>query len=384
MESQFYLVVPPGLEDFAILEFTEKWPLIFLGSPLPELVKGKGGLSFTAPLDEAVRLNHYLKIPTRLLLRIAEFKCRDFPKLYQKLGKISWNLYLRGQIPELEFSAKNSRLFDSRRAEKTLADALKLYYKGQPPKKKHSDSLATIPPQKLYMRLEDDVCTVSMDTSGERLERRGYRTHVGEAPMRGSLASGLLLALKNELKNSLSLLDPMCGSGTFLLESALFYTPTPRNDFSYLFFPSLSHLPPFKGAPLKTAGLFSNHIGKDIDSKVLEAALHNREEAKLCDKEIAFTQEDLFAQTQATKESLAVICNPPYGERLSAGEIDKEFFDKMLKALSDKYEAQIIALLFPEHFGTPKSPKGLQLIKQYKLSNGGLKVQFLIWKCSSL
>ncbi len=380
MESQFYLVVPPGLEHFAILEFTEKWPLIFSDSPLPELTQGKGGLSFTAPLDQAVRLNHYLKIPTRLLLRVAEFKCRDFPKLYQKLSKLPWNLYLRGQIPELAFSAKNSRIFDSRRAEKALADALKLYYKGQPPKKKHSDSLASIPPQKLFIRLEDDVCTVSMDTSGERLERRGYRTHVGEAPMRGSLASGLLLALKEELRKELALLDPMCGSGTFLLESALFYTPTPRNDFSYLFFPSLGHLPPFKGAPLKSEGLFLKHLGKDIDAKVLEAALHNREEAKLSEKEILFKEEDLFSKPAETKETYAIICNPPYGERLSAGEIDKEFFDKMLKALAEKYEAQIIGLLFPEHFGTPKSPKGLQLVKQYKLSNGGLRVQFLIWK----
>ncbi len=380
MESQFYLVVPPGLEHFATLEFTEKWPLIFADSPLPELTQGKGGLSFAASLDQAVRLNHYLKIPTRLLLRIAEFKCRDFPKLYQKLCKLPWNLYLRGQIPELEFSAKNSRIFDSRRAEKALADALKLYYKGQPPKKKHLDGLASIPLQKLFIRLEDDVCTVSMDTSGERLERRGYRTHVGEAPMRGSLASGLLLGLREELKNSLPLLDPMCGSGTFLLESALFYTPTPRNDFSYLFFPSLSHLPPFKGAPLKNEGLFSQHLGKDIDPKVLEAALHNREEAKLSENEIRFIVKDLFSQPTESKDTCAIICNPPYGERLSAGEIDKEFFGKMLEALNEKYQAQIIGILFPEHFGTPKSPKGLQLIKQFKLSNGGLRVQFLIWK----
>lgn len=380
MESQFYLVVPPGLEHFALVEFTEKWALLFEGSPVPTLVEGKGGLSFAAPLEQAVRLNHYLKIPTRLLLRIADFKCRDFPKLYQKLGKLPWNQYLRGQIPELEFSAKNSRVFDSRRAEKTLADALKLYYKAQPPKKKHTDSLATIPPQKLFMRFEDDICTVSMDTSGERLERRGYRTHIGEAPLRGSLASGLLLALHTELKDASTLLDPMCGSGTFLFESALYYAPTPRQDFSYLFFPCLAQLPPFKGGPLKDKGLFPFHLGKDLDPKVLEAALHNRGEAKLSESEIKFSHEDLFSESKSEENSLAVICNPPYGERLSAGEIDKEFFDKMLKALESKYSPQIIGLLFPEHFGTPKSPKGLKLHKTFKLSNGGLKVQFLIWK----
>lgn len=380
MDSQFYLIVPLGLEHFALAELSEKWALLFPEAAPLSIREGKGGISFEGPLEQIVRLNHYLKIPTRLLLRIAEFKCRDFPKLYQKLTKIPWNLYLRGQIPELEFSSKASRIFDSRKVEKVIADALKLYYKAQPPKKKHLETLASIPTQKLYIRFEDDTCTVSMDTSGERLERRGYRTHIGEAPLRGSLAAGLLLALKQEIQIDCSLLDPMCGSGTFLLESALYYAATPRLDFSYLFFPCLAQLPPFKEIVLKGQGLFLKHIGKDIDCKVLEAALHNRTEAHLSEEQIHFSKEDLFSEEKSDLNSLAVICNPPYGERLNAGEIDKEFFDKMLKAIDQKYKPQIIGLLFPENFGTPQAPRGFQLHKAIRLSNGGIKVQFLIWK----
>lgn len=380
MESQFYLIVPPGLEHFALIELTEKWGLLFPELPPLVVIEGKGGINLTGSLEKIVRLNHYLKIPTRLLLRVAEFKCRDFPKLYQKLCKLPWNLYLRGQIPELEFSSKNSRIFDSRKVEKVIEDALKLYYKAQPPKKKHFESLNSIPLQKIFVRFENDLCTISMDTSGERLERRGYRTHIGQAPLRGSLAAGLLLALQSELNERTKLLDPMCGSGTFLLESALYYTPTPRNDFSYIFFPCCSQLPPFKGGPLKEQGLFTPHFGKDLDNKVLEAAIHNQTEAKLTEKEITFSCEDLFTETKIELNPLAIICNPPYGERLNAGEIDKEFFEKILFILKNKYAPQIIGLLFPEHFGIPKSPEGYQFLKFIKLSNGGLKVQFLIWK----
>jgi len=388
MQHQFYLIVPLGLEVLAISEFTEKWTLLFKQSPLPLLKESHGGVTFTALLEEAVILNHYLKTPTRLLLRFAEFKARDFPKLYNKLCKLPWNLFLRGQIPELEFSSKESRIFDSRKVEKVLTDALRFFYKAQPPKKIHLENLDSLPTQKIYIRFENDTCTVSIDTTGERLERRGYRTHVGEASLRGSLASGLLLALKNELKNEageeLTLIDPMCGSGTFLFESALYYAPSPRQDFSYLFFPYLSKRLPFQAVPLKEKGLFSFHHGKDLDEQILKAAIHNREEAKLTHDQIEFSKEDLFLGETSSTQTNAIICNPPYGERLNPGEIDKEFFEQMLQAINSKYNPLAIGLLFPVDFGTPKSPSSYTLKKTFNLSNGGLKVQFLIWKKRSL
>ena len=182
-----------------------------------------GGIEIECLLHIGLSLNYILRTPTRILLRIGEFKCRDASKLYQKISKFNWAPWLIGQTPEVEISTSNSRLFDSRKIEKSIQDGVLQFYRHKPVKKKYLDhysntELKNLP--KIYYRSVDDIVTISLDTTGERLHKRGEKTLTGLAPIRENLAALLLLELQSYLKKSdYRLIDPMCGSGTFLIEA---------------------------------------------------------------------------------------------------------------------------------------------------------------------
>jgi len=216
MTYKFFLIIPPGFESLAKDELQEKWSIHFPTIALPTMDLTAGGISLETELPIGASLNLILKIPTRILLRLETFKCRDFPKLFNKVIKLNWNSYLLGKLPEINSTSKSSRIFDSRKIEKCFHDGIKEFYKRQPPKKKNLEKEG--PLFSLFVRFEDDECTISIDTSGDPLFKRGVKTLTSKAPIRENLAAGLLYFLKKESSIE-TLIDPMCGSGTFLFES---------------------------------------------------------------------------------------------------------------------------------------------------------------------
>ena len=201
-----------------------------------------GGIEIECSLNAGFKLNTILRCPTRILLRLSEFKCRDAPKLFQKTSKFPWAQWMIGQTPTVVSSSSNSRLFDSRKIEKAISDGINQYYKHQPVKKKYLDLLSTTDADLLptiYFRAVDDLCTLSLDTTGERMHLRGEKLLTGLAPIRENLAALLLLEIQRNLTQdkSFTLIDPMCGSGTFLLEAKLANTITIDRSYSFHFIP---------------------------------------------------------------------------------------------------------------------------------------------------
>ncbi len=177
---QLFLIIPPGLEDLALKEVELKCPVSGI-----EVVKG--GLELTADLDWVVKAHTTLKIPTRILMRLTNFKVRDFPKLYQKFSSFKWNQYLSHPEPEWEISCTKSRLNHTGRIEETVKKALDEAMRKQPlgkdwEKKQYS-------PQTFYIRIFDDELTLSLDLTGDPLYKRGLQKIKGEAPIRENFAA---------------------------------------------------------------------------------------------------------------------------------------------------------------------------------------------------
>src|SRR5690606_24729391 len=117
MEYKIFLIVPPGLEALAKRELLEK-------CPLPSIETMKGGLEVLADLEWIVRAHTILKIPTRMLLRLTEFKVKDFPKLHQKFLNLKWNAFLSPPKAELENPSSRFRVMQTGRIEETVKKAL--------------------------------------------------------------------------------------------------------------------------------------------------------------------------------------------------------------------------------------------------------------------
>ena len=144
---RLFLIIPPGLEDLAVREMNQKL------APVKHNVI-KGGIEAEADLEWIVNAHLLLKIPVRILLRITEFKVKDFPKLHQKFAKFAWKDFLAHPEPEWEITCRKSRLMHTGRIEETikkaLADAMVKQPLSQDWKRKNYS------PQTFYVRLEDD------------------------------------------------------------------------------------------------------------------------------------------------------------------------------------------------------------------------------------
>ena len=364
--NQFFLIILPGLEDLAHRELMEKCP--------PEAACViKGGIEVTANLEWISEAHLRLKIPTRILLRLSEFKVRDFPKLHQKFLNLNWNKFLSHPSPSWEISCTKSRLNHTGRIEDTITSALGEALKKQPLSRdweKHQ-----YPAQTFYVRLVDDNLVLSLDLTGEPLYKRNLQSLKGEAPLRENIAAALVYELTQGISDEVTLLDPMCGSGTFLTEALTFKTPLHLRSFAF------ESAPFFKGKTLKKTkeiipvGLVQKAVGYDINQELLKKV-----SAELENFPIEFRNSDSLKTSLKAQETV-MICNPPYGERLKL-EGQRGAF---LKAAWKKF----IEVDRPLRFGwlLPKdmddlflNPQGYREVSRRSFRNGGLPVTFWIWQ----
>lgn len=384
-QSRFFIVYPVDLEDLGLVELKEKFAQHFADSLISLTIVKQipGGLEIECPLHIGLRLNTILRTPTRILLRLAEFKCRDAPKLFQKISKFNWSPWLIGQTPEVESATANSRLFDSRKIEKAIQDGVLQYYRHKPVKKKYLEHLATTDLKnlpKIYFRCVDDVCTLSLDTTGERLHLRGEKTLTGLAPIRESLAALLLKELQAHLRaDTYTLIDPMCGSGTFLFEANDSNAVTVGREFSYLHTPvALDDKTILKKLEAgDNESYFSNLLGFEINSEVVKLAKKNCENTK-----IKIEQADLFNETPIIAKPSVVIINPPYGIRvgergIGEEEINLAYYLKVIAAVKKKFSPELLGIIVPNDYKL-KSNKDFTIHSARAFKNGGIEVVFYI------
>lgn len=379
-ENNFYFIYPLGFEELGLRELNLKWPLIFPERPLPTFHKKSGQITATLLLEEGLLLNFYLKIPTRILLQIDSFRCRDFPKLFKKLNQITWNDYLRGNIPTFKISSKKSRVFDSRKIENTAIKAIETYKKAYPLKKKVLED-PYLNESFIHIQIQDDDCLISLDTSDGELWKRGNVLFNSKAPIRENLAAGLIFSLftaTQKLEMAFPLLDPMCGRGTFLEEASTFFKPSIRS-FNFQKWPIYEKN---ELKPLETPTYwYSSFFGFDLSEESIEASQKN---TVLSKNNINYKKQDFFENSYP--ESCAMIVNPPYGIRLPLNKVEShgKFFNTLIEKSFKDYNTQWLGIIIPSDYSVKEKKKGLfDLFTSFNFSNGGLKVVFYLFKKSN-
>jgi putative N6-adenine-specific DNA methylase len=360
---QCYIIVPIGSEERA-LEEMNSWITYWSGSSRL-LSKNSGGLLVEGPLDEIIKFNHALKIPVRILLRLTEFKARDFPKLFQKASQIDWNDYLLNPHPQFKISSHTSRLMHTDRMSETFLDAIKKYLKHHPIKQKWINQ--NLPPATFFVRSENDGFTLSLDLSGEPLYKRNLQPLKGIAPIRENLAAWLLLEILKDIKGEVDLIDPMCGSGTFLFE-ALSLGEMINRPMAYQTSPFQRAIK-FQSRPLPYS--FAHLYGYDIDQLLI-----NKINPK--NSLMTFSHHDLFTNQQMPKpnnnRTRILICNPPYGFRIKTHD-HHDYFLTLLKKI-DQYQSDKALVIIPHEKLNAKIKAWATEVMTF--SNGGITVCALI------
>lgn len=304
-DLEIFLAAPPGLEDVLLDEARS------LGFAGPAVTAG--GVLTRGDWPEVWRANLSLRGAGRVLVRIGAFYAVHLAQLDKRARRLPWAQVLpRGASVRVDATCQNSRIWHggaaAQRIGRAAGDAL-----GAP-----SAQDADI---RILVRIVDDFCTISLDTSGEPLHRRGAKLAVGKAPMRETLAALFLRACR--FRGDEPLIDPMCGSGTFVLEAAAIacgLAPGRARDFAFQRFPNFDPnawsalISAFR--PRQTALRFH---GLDRDAGAIEMSCANAIRAGVAD--VATFRRQAISEL-APPEDLRggppglVIVNPPYGERI--------------------------------------------------------------------
>ena len=371
----FFLIIPPGLENLGKKELLQKTSALS-NSYINVINLPRGGITIETTLEVGFLLNLILKIPTRILLRLDNFKCRDFPRLFKKISKFKWSLYLNQPTCKIHAASQTSRLLNTKKIEQTVMEGIEQFFKANTPTKKMLEKKIHQPPQ-IFIRVVDDEVTLSIDTTGERLNIRTYRTNIGFAPIRENIAAALVYALN--LPPHTHLVDPMCGSGTFLFEAATFFVLSNSREFAFDFF-NLDKLTPDL---LLTTNNLENTIlsytGLDINEHAIECARNNLK--NLCPLPLMqFYPQDLFIKKPfEVKGPICVITNPPYGKRIAIKENLTSYYQKISDAILKNYRPKVLGIIIPKSVNYKNLNFRSYLVSDViNFQNGGIKVNFLV------
>ncbi len=364
---ELFLIITPGWEDLALKE-------LLLKAPVDKYNVIKGGIELTADIAWIERAHLMLKIPTRILMRVTTFKVRDFPKLYQKFSTLPWTKYLSHPLPQWEISCSKSRLMHTGRIEETVAKALDEAQKRQPlsrdwEKKNYS-------PQTFYIRLVDDQLTLSLDLTGDFLYKRGLMTIKGEAPIRENYAAAMAWEILSNLDQKVTLVDPMCGSGTLLIEALTFHQPLHLRPFAF------ETAPFYKGRLLKKTEETTPLPIEEARGFDLNADLLMKAKAELrMPLPLIFTEKDSVLSALKLPENSIMICNPPYGERIKIEGKRGSFLQNAWKKFLEDDRPLRFGWVLPSDMDDlfSKAP-GYRQIQKRQFKNGGMAVTFWIWE----
>lgn len=351
----FYISCPMGLENIVWDEISHKWE-VYLSSKPPTPLISLGGIEIECELEDGLAINVFSKTANKILIRIKKQKCRDVPKLFNIISKIQWKTYLKRTDVSWNITCHESRLFNTKKIENACQDGLDKYFNANQLSQRIKDQKDDFHIQNIYLRFDNDELTISLDTSGELLHIRGGDKFRGHASIRSTLASCLLWKfVKNE--NAFSLLDPMCGTGTFLKEAENFY------ELSSKTFPFQDWNKPLTFNKLLKDLPYESLHGLDIDQNIIK-------KNKLNNSIVNYQVQDLFTKSNIQTNDLIVICNPPYGKRVKLSKPREIFFQEIVDSLISNYSPKKIGIILPQDI------KLKQKSKKIKIFNSGIWLNF--------
>ncbi|WP_286238197.1 bifunctional 23S rRNA (guanine(2069)-N(7))-methyltransferase RlmK/23S rRNA (guanine(2445)-N(2))-methyltransferase RlmL [Neptuniibacter halophilus] len=379
---KLFLTCPKGLELLLEEELHQ------LG--ITETRQTVAGVQCEAELEQAYRVCLWSRLANRVLMPLHEAEAETADDLYREVQQVDWLQHMRSEGTLLiDFSGQTREINNTHFGALKVKDAIVDQIRDTTGARPSIDKVA--PDLRINVRMHRGKLTVALDLSGDSLHRRAYRLQAGEAPMKENLAAAVLIRAgwPQQMQENGVLLDPMCGSGTLLIEAALMAADIApglqRKRFGFsrwtghqreLWENLLAEAKARKAKALSELDICLT--GFDQDGKVLRAARQNAERAGVADL-IEFTTqrlEDLGAEQIPQAQGL-LVTNPPYGERL--GETQQLMF--LYRHLGDKLKSQFAGWTAAIFTSNPDLCKvtGLRADKQYKLFNGALESRLFIY-----
>ena len=357
-----------GLEEVLAQE------LIELGANDVQLERR--AVSFRGDKALLYRANLCLRTAIRILVPIASFKAKDTDALYEQVKNLNWSRYMTAdQTFAIDATIYSESFRNSRFVTYRVKDAIADYWIDKAHKR---PSVSTqIPDILLNVHVANEQVTISLDSSGESLHKRGYRVATTEAPISEVLAAGMLLLAG--WKGQSDFYDPMCGSGTLLIEAALIA----RNIAPGVFRSSFA----FEKWPDFDADLWNdiynddsnerefNHriYGSDASFYAIQQATKNVKSAGVA-KDIELKQIRMEEIREVHAEGAMVMLNPPYGERLKSNKEMEDLYSAIGTTLKHQFTGST-AWIISSNVEAMKCI-GLKPSKKYHLLNGELDCQF--------
>ena len=375
-----FAVTAPGLESIALGELKR------LG------LKGKaeeGGVSYKGNAEAIYTSNLWLRTASRVVVRVARFHASTFHELERRARQVPWLEFLpANSAVRVRATCRKSRLYHSDAVAQRVLDAIaRVAPQAIAPENE--------PAQLFVVRIVDDQCEISADTSGELLHRRGYRVEVAKAPLRETLAAAMLLA--SGWRPAEPLLDPMCGSGTIPIEAALLargIAPGLHRGFAFMDWPTFQKATWERAVESaigtdKRASGDQTITGADRDDGAIEAARRNAERAGVA-SDLRFAVRPLSAslhELERVDRPGWVLTNPPYGVRVGDPDALRNLYAKLGTAVksaegwklgiltSDTQLSRQMGLPMRARFSTSKGGIPVAFFAQEKTSAGGRPVR---------
>lgn len=399
-----YVVVNPGFES--VVEAELRNLLSHDELAIKSLVLGKGGIELCVRLGDVIIFQPRLKSATRVLLRVAEFVAKDFPKLYKKTEELPWHAWIRPET-EIEWRAVShqSRLRIKKRVESVTGDAVKarrLLAQGRRENRDTRDGLKVLTG---FIRVHDNLVTLSLDLSGDLLHKRGERVDVGTAPLRETWASAIvskaLALIPEDSQNKWIWIEPMAGTAVFAREYLRDFDLKGSGSKEPRIFALEEH---YKVGGLKRElermeslksnlpqTRFSHFVISDRDVEQLKRASEGLQDYQVLQRELGI-QIDVLRECPETIASSAslrfLVINPPWGVRLKEGAVNSiAKQEALLREIEATYRPNVVACVFPQVALNADSknkilnlPRGWAQVGELPFKSGGIPVRALFFK----
>ena len=370
----YFAATYPGFENICLGELYD----LPLSKKTATIVSG--GIEFQGKLMDCYLANLYLRTASRILMRIETIYATHFSQLQKKFSDISWELFLRAdQVPQIHVTTRHCRLHHtgaiSERLLKVIADRKKNIEYMAPDEKR------SFPQQNIYVRGVDDRFTISIDSSGDNLYKRGIKRHAGTAPLRETAAAAALMLAG--YTGSEPLIDPMCGTGTFALEAALMAKNIPAGsfrDFAFQGWPSYQHK---RWEYLKheskkriTAPKTTLILASDKDNAACRQLNQCLRQFNL-DDTVTVLNTDFFEldEQQIPRQPGFIAINPPYGRRIGTKPESEKLYSKICTKLQESFKGWRLILFTPGKRIIRNIPFRL---KKHPYRHGGLKLNLMV------
>lgn len=379
---EWFAVSAPGLESILAQELRTLPQLL-------DVTQVPGGSAFRGPLAAGYDANLRSRIATRVLVRVGAVEAREFAPLRRRLAQLPFERFLTPQRElRIDASARGCRLYHTGALRETLLHAVsdrlgaQLVLRSGVDPEGAADAGLPFGREafaRVLIRGEGDRFDLSVDSSGVLLHKRGARVETGRAPLRETLASGLLRLAG--YSGTQPLVNAMCGAGTIALEAAsiaLERAPGHARGFAFEGFPGFdpNGLAAAREQAQRSerAELPATIHAFDRDARALELARRNLERADAA-RLVQLSCADIREFTPPAAQGLFV-ANPPYGHRLGHGREVAELYRTLGEQLRRCWQGWRAALLVPR--AAPSAALGLERARSFPLTNGGLRVQLLV------